>query len=148
MIKEQIQAAIIAARKAKDPIKLEALQAVKAATESLSKDPTEADYITSLKKIIKQYEETLDAAHKGKREDLYKRSQKALLSLDGYLPKALTKDEVEILVLYTMLQNSLTLEKKNMGNIVKLTVAASNGATDGKTVSTVVSQLITVISEK
>lgn len=143
MMKKEILENITKARKAKDTIQLEALQAVKAAVELTgNKDPSEGDYISALKKVIKQYTETLDAAHTAKREDLYEETQKALSFLEVYTPKQLTEDEVKELITITALQNKLIFEKKNMGNIVKLTVTASNGCTDGKTVSKLVNEFI------
>ena len=144
MIKEKIQADTIAARKAKDANKLEALQAVKAATEMVSKDPTETDYITAVKKVVKQYQETAHYEAQAKREEAFNKCYDAYTMLEKYLPQSLTEDQLTILLDKVMTENSLTFEKKNMGIITKLTVAASNGATDGKMVSTMVAKMITL----
>jgi uncharacterized protein YqeY len=62
--------------------------------------------------------------------------------LDEYIPHQMSKEEVSELLDKLAVEQSLVFEKKNMGTIVKLVVTASGGATDGKTVSELVSKRI------
>jgi len=143
-MKKQILADIITARKEKQALRLETLQAVKAFVEQDSRDPSDKDYENGLRKVIKQYNETYASAITAKRQDMADIASQQIDMLEAYMPKQLTEPEVEILLTKVLRDNNLQPEKKNMGQVVKLTVAASNNTTDGKTVSTVFNRLLAV----
>jgi uncharacterized protein YqeY len=146
-IKKQVEQDALNARKARDTEKTETLNAVKAAFQLMevdNKTPNEADYIKVISKVIKQYTETAEAAGDGaSRRQLFVKSMNSVALLEAYLPKALSIEDVKILINEVVKENNLELVKKNMGNIVKLTVSKASGQTDGKTVSSIVTELIT-----
>lgn len=149
MIKKKIDEEMVAARKAKDSLKLATLIAVKVPFDAIAKENSaapESDYMNALKKVISQYRETATYAIAGSRDALFQTARNSYTLLESYLPQELTEDEVEVMLHNVAKENQLDITKKNMGQLVKLTVAKSEGRTDGKMVSTILNGILTQYS--
>lgn len=147
MVRDLITQMIKSAMKAKDAKLLEALRGIKTAFANLEiekgKDNlTETDYLMLLKKLAKQREDSAKQYTVAGREDLAAIEAFELGVIDSLLPKNLSDEEVEELVVTTAKELNLEFVKPNMGTIVKSVVSAAQGRTDGKTVSTIVSRII------
>lgn len=140
-IVKKINDAYIASVKAKDEERRDTLKLVKAAFSNLDKapgkEPSEADYMNALIKMAKTLKENAVSYPAMAETNL---AEAAIL--EEFIPQALSFEDVQSLVNKTISELGLDLVKKNMGTIVKAVVAASNGATDGKTVSGIVSGLL------
>lgn len=143
---ETIIADMKSAMKAKDTLRLETLRAVRSEFTALEKsgnEVTEALLVAKLQKMSKARQETAAVYKAAQREDLEAKELAEASIIDTYLPKEMDEHDVRTLILKVMDSNQLEAIKSNMGKIVKLTVEQANGRTNGKTVSTIVNDIIT-----
>lgn len=141
-----IEADIKTAMKNKDSARLETLRAIRSEFTTLEKsgnDVTESILIAKLQKMSKVRQETAVVYKTAQREDLMAKELGEAAIIEAYLPKEMDEHDVRTLVLKVIRDNKLEATKPNMGKIVKLTVEAANGQTNGKLVSTIVGDIIT-----
>ena len=129
----------------KDKLKLESLRAIKASLilnqTSVSSQNTisKEDEIKILQKLVKQRRESANIYIKQKRSELAKIEQVQADFISTYLPKQLTNQEIEALVLKVVIElNSQGL--KDMGKVIAEVLKRSLGSADGKTISDIVKQ--------
>lgn len=129
----------------KDKLKLESLRAIKASLilnqTSVSSQNTisKEDEIKILQKLVKQRRESANIYIKQERSELAKIEQVQAGFISSYLPKQLTKQEIEALVSKVVIElNSHGL--KDMGKVIAEVVKRSLGSADGKTISDIVKQ--------
>lgn len=104
---------------------------------------TDSEVVTIVQKSIKECAESKAYATKAKKStEEIENWDKVIELLNNLLPTSLTHSEVIALIKEVTTEQNIALEKKNMGTIVKAVVAASNGRTDGKTVSTLLIQVL------
>lgn len=141
-LSEELKAAMLA----KDQDRLSTLRLLKSAigyvqierkTDNLS-DP---DFVTVAQKEIKKRRDAIELYEKGGRPELAEKEKKEVLVLEGFLPKALTPEELESLVRITIQELGATT-KKEMGPVIKAVQAKAAGRADGKTISAVVGKLL------
>ena len=109
----------------------------KAAKENVGKTYTEADEFNILKKLKTQYLETAESCNDGRHDTLVQAATKNAEYISQFLPAPVTEEAIQQCVG----QSGITLEKKNMGNIIKH-VKAQYPAADGKLVADVVKSYI------
>ena len=129
----------------KDKLKLESLRAIKASLilnqTSVSSQNTisKEDEIKILQKLVKQRRESANIYIKQERSELAKIEQVQADFISSYLPKQLTNQEIEALVLKVVIElNAHGL--KDMGKVIAEVVKRSLGSADGKTISDIVKQ--------
>ena len=129
----------------KDKLKLESLRAIKASLilnqTSVSSQNTisKEDEIKILQKLVKQRRESANIYIKQKRSELAKIEQVQADFISTYLPKQLTNQEIEALVLKVVIElNSQGL--KDMGKVIAEVRKRSLGSADGKKISDIVKQ--------
>jgi uncharacterized protein YqeY len=92
-----------------------------------------------VRKQVAQREDSFDAYDKANRADLAIREYNEMAILKEYLPAALTNDQVSDMVDSAIAELGAT-SKRDMGKVIKRVVELANGATDNKTISTLVGQ--------
>ena len=129
----------------KDKLKLDSLRAIKASLilnqTSVSSQNTisKEDEIKILQKLVKQRRESANIYIKQERSELAKIEQVQADFISSYLPKQLTNQEIEALVLKVVIElNAHGL--KDMGKVIAEVVKRSLGSADGKTISDIVKQ--------
>lgn len=142
-INQDIKAAMIA----KDTAKLRGLRAIKAAillaktekghTEDLSQEAE----IKVLQKLVKQRRESAEIYKTQNREDLYEIEVEEEKVIEAYLPKQLSKEEVETVVKAIIAETGAS-SIKDMGKVMGATNQKLAGQADGKTISEVVKSLL------
>ena len=94
--------------------------------------------------IAKEVKKRKDAAidfEKGGREDLVEKNNKEIEILSAYLPKQLSKEEIEAIVKEIIAEvNATTI--KDMGKVMKSAKEKIGAAADGKTINEVVKSLL------
>ena len=150
-MENRIQVDILAAMKSKDENKLRTLRGVKTAIMEYKTSPNfkgdrdsnlpDADVIKLMQKMAKERRDVAKVyADNGRTEMAEKENMEASI-IEAYLPQSLTIAEVEKLVKASISELGAT-SMKDMGKVVKDVVAKSDGRTDGKTVSTIVKNLL------
>lgn len=144
---DQVSKDIMAAMKAKDKVRLEALRNVKkyfieAKTAPGSNDElTDADAMKILAKLAKQGRESAALFKEKGREELAADELAQAEVIESYLPKALTEDEVIAEVKAIIAEVGAT-SMKEMGKVMGVASKKMAGRADGKMISDIVKKLL------
>lgn len=145
MLKEKLMEDLKSAMKEKDEIKKNTVQMVRAGILQIEKDKgieVEDNQIIDI--IAKEVKKRKDAAvdfEKGGREDLVEKNNKEIEILSAYLPKQLSREEIEAIVKDVITEvNATTI--KDMGKVMKSAKEKIGAAADGKTINEVVKSLL------
>lgn len=144
---DQISQDIVAAMKAKDKVRLEALRNVKkyfieaktapGANDELSDDAA----LKILAKLVKQGRDTAALYTEQQRTDLAEAELAQVAVIEAYLPKALTPEELEA-ALRSIIAETGATSAKEMGKVMGVATKRLAGRADGKAISTLVRQLL------
>ncbi|WP_323755751.1 GatB/YqeY domain-containing protein [Roseivirga sp.] len=147
-LKQQIDADIKSAMLEKRKDDLKALRAVKSMillaetekgnTEGISEDAE----MKLLVKAVKQRRDSAQIYKEQNREDLYAVEMAEVEVIEKYLPKQLSEEEVKAELQKIMTQVGAT-GPQDMGKMMGAASKALAGKADGKTISTLVKQLLT-----
>lgn len=144
---EKVSKDIIAAMKAKDKVRLEALRNVKkffieAKTAPGANDTLDdATALKILSKLSKQGRDTAALYREQNRPDLAEEEEAQAAVIEEYLPKALTAEELEAEVKAIIAETGAT-SPKEMGKVMGVASKKLAGRADGKAISTLVKQLL------
>jgi uncharacterized protein YqeY len=94
-----------------------------------------------LQKMAKQRREAMESYVGAKRQDLADKEQAELVVIEGYLPKALSDDELKVVVAASIDEAQAT-GMKDMGKVMGLAINKSGGRADGKRIQNMVQQLL------
>jgi uncharacterized protein YqeY len=143
--KEQMNADLKEAMKEGNAQKKDALRLLLAAIKQVEIDtrttPDEGQVIDLLMKEAKKRRESIDEAHKAGRNELAASEQYELTLIESYLPKQLTRDEIEAEV-KKAIEESGAKTAKEMGSVMKIVQPRVKGRADGKLVNDVVKSLL------
>ncbi len=150
-MENRIQKDIANAMKAKDETTLMVLRDVKTAimqykTSSNFKgnrdeNLSDNDIIKIMQKMVKERKETADVYKNAGRLELANKELSEANIIEGYLPKQLTENEVEVMVREAITEVNAT-SIKDMGKVIASVNSKANGRTDGKTISAIVKQIL------
>ena len=147
-LKAQIEKDIKQAMLSKDQDTLRALRSIKsqillAETEKgVSGDLSEEAEMKLLTKAAKQRRESMELFEKQNREDLAAKERSELEVIERYLPKPLSEDELRTEI-ERIIQAEGASGMQDMGRVMGQASQQLAGRADGKTISTVVKQLLT-----
>ena len=144
-MKKKLMEDLKTAMKNKDIVKKNTIQMIRAAILQTEKDKQiELDDNGILEIIIKQVKQKNDALEqfkKADRQDLVEQTELEINTLKEYLPKQLSKEEVEQIVID--LSRTLGIsDMKGMGTLIKSAKAKIGAGSDGKTISEVVKKVL------
>jgi uncharacterized protein YqeY len=146
-LEQQIQEDIKAAMKAKDAVGLAAARAIKGeillfkTAEGGSGEVTDADVLKMIQKLIKQRKESAEQYTAAGRQELADNELAEAAAMEKYLPKQLSVEEVKAKVAEIITQVGAT-SIKDMGKVMGVANKALAGQSDGRTISTVVKELL------
>lgn len=144
---EKVSKDIIAAMKAKDKMRLEALRNVKkffieAKTAPGANDTLDdATALKILSKLAKQGRDTAALYREQNRPDLAEEEEAQAAVIEEYLPKALSAEELEAEIKSIIAETGAT-SMKDMGKVMGVASKKLAGRADGKAISTLVKQLL------
>ena len=142
-LKDQINQDLKSAMKEKDSTKLESLRAIKSAIilfetkDSSSNELNESDEIKILQRLVKQRKESAQIFERQRRNDLAETEIIQSEFISKYLPKQLSKKEVEDIVL-RIIEETNSSGMKDMGKVMGMATKELSGKADGKTISEIV----------
>ncbi|MFC7525909.1 GatB/YqeY domain-containing protein [Parapedobacter sp. GCM10030251] len=146
-LQEKIDQDIKAAMLAKDQARLRGLRAIKAALllAKAEKGPTEAlsedTEVKVLQKLAKQRKESAEIYQQQNRDDLYQIEMEELAVIESFLPKQLSREEIESVVRQLISETGAT-GPKEMGKVMGLANQKLAGKADGKTISEIAKALL------
>lgn len=117
------------------------ISSVKNATINNGKEITDEAVLSAIKKNLKEIEQSIDSFYKAGRDYEVGKLNKDKMYLQGFLPKQMSADELKTIVEETIKELGAT-SKKDIGRVMKEVMAKTNGAADGKTVSGLVSKVL------
>jgi uncharacterized protein YqeY len=141
-ISQEIKNAMLA----KDADRLTTLRMLKSAMgyvqiEKKTDVLSNADAISVVQKEVKKRRDSIEQFEKGGRPELAEKEKKEAAILEGFLPKALSPEELEQIVKATISEVGAT-GKKDMGAVIKAVQAKAAGRADGKSISGLVGKLL------
>lgn len=141
-IREKIMADMKDAMRAKDSVRLDTIRFLQSAikykeVELRPNAITADDVLGVVKKLVKQRKESIEQFQQAARQDLVDKEQAELKVLESYLPQQMSKEQIESVV--TEVIAALQAKTiKDMGAVMKETLAKTKGAADNKTISEVI----------
>ena len=147
MLFDQVSKDIVAAMKAKDKVRLEALRNIKKVFIEAKMAPGANDTLDDaaalkiLQKLAKQGNDYA-ALYKGQnREDLAEAELAQVSVIESYLPKPMSSEEIENAVKDIISQTGAS-SIKEMGKVMGIASKQLAGKADGKTISEIVKKLL------
>lgn len=136
---ERIQTDMVAAMRAKDEARLNAIRLIKTALKKHEVDSMkpldEAAELQILGTLIKQRREAADMFRKGGRAELADKEEAELKLVESYMPAAPSEEEVEAAIAAALAETGATAMKQ-MGVVMKAAQAKLAGKrVDGKALS-------------
>jgi uncharacterized protein len=138
----KIDQQIMDARKKGEAARLSVLQLLKSAVkyyqiEKKLPEVGDSDFLTVVRKQIKQRQDSVEAYKQGARDELVAKEQEEIRILEQYLPPSMSETDLEKIVKDTLAELGVS-SKKEMGRVMKAVNEKVAGRADGKTVSQIV----------
>mgnify|MGYP000496809947 CR=1 FL=1 len=144
-LKEQIDQELKEAIKAKDERKLSALRLLKTAIRRAEVDKmrelSEEEILAVIAAEAKKRREAIEQYSRGGREDLALQEKEELAILEAYLPKPLSREEIEEMARQAIKEVGAT-DPRQMGQVMKILMPRVKGRADGALVSKIVQELL------
>ena len=144
-LKENLMEDFKSTMKNKDTIRKNTITMVRAAIKQIEvderRDVSDEEIIDIISKQLKEKKMAIEEFKRGSREDLVKLTEAESEILLEYLPKQLTEDEVEEIVIETIKEINAT-SMKDIGLIMKAVMPKVKGKTDGNIVNKVVKKVL------
>ena len=133
------------AMKNKNEIKKNAIQMARAGILQIEKDKgielTDEQIVELIAKEVKKRKDSIADYERGGREDLVAQIKEEISYLEVYLPKQLSKEEIEEKV-KVIITNVGATTMKDMGIVMKAAKEEMGASADGKTINEVVKSLL------
>lgn len=146
-LEQKIMAELKTAMLAKDEAALRSLRAIKAAillaktSEGSTGELKEEEETKLLQKLVKQRKDALEIFRQQNRSDLAKKEEEEIAIIEKFLPAQLSPEEIrgEISKIITAVGAS---SPADMGKVMGVATRQLAGKADGKTISTMVKELL------
>ena len=139
LLREKVNADIVAAMKTKDSVRLSALRMLKAAIMNKGVEKThdldDAEVVQVVSSLVKQRRDSIEQFAKGGRTDLVDKETAEIAVLEQYLPPAASASEIEAAIAEAIAETGAT-SVKDMGKVMKAVMPrlAGKGA-DGRAIN-------------
>jgi uncharacterized protein YqeY len=138
---ERVDSDLKEAMRARDATRLGVLRMLKSALKyaAIAKSGAEAELSEAeaaqvIRKQARQRQDSIESFEKGGRVELAKKEKEELSILNGYLPQAMSGDELARIVRETIAETGAT-SKAQMGAVMKAVQAKVAGRADSRTLS-------------
>jgi uncharacterized protein YqeY len=144
-LQDRVQTDIAAAMRSGDALRRDVLRMVSSAAYNVEKKQGHAlsddEYLAVLSREVKTRRESVEAFRAGGREDLVAREEAEIEIITGYLPAALSDDEIAELVREGIKETGAA-SPRDMGKVMSWLAPRTRGRADGKRVSETVVQAL------
>lgn len=145
MLKEKLLEDLKISMKEKNEIRKNTIQMVRAAILQVEKDNNitieDEKIIEIVAKEAKKRKDSLNDYEKSGREDLIEQVKQEIGILQEYLPKQLTKEEIQQIV-KKIVEEIGASSIKDMGKVMKIAKEKMGASADGKTINEVVKEIL------
>ena len=140
-LKEQIEADMVSAAKARQPLRLSALRMIKTALHNKEidarRDLEDSEILQVLASLAKQRADSIEQFKKGGRQDLVEKEEAELGVIKTFMPEEMSEDALANVIDGTIQELGAT-GAKDMGKVMKALMPKIAGKADGKLVSDLV----------
>lgn len=146
-LEQQIQKDIMAAMKAHDQVRMNAVRSIKSAillaktAEGAKESLEDADVVKMIMKLAKQRRESAEQYTAAGRPELAENELAEAAVLEEYLPRQLSEAEVEEKIKEIIAATGAS-SPADMGKVMGVATKQLAGLADGKTISTIVRKLL------
>ena len=146
-LEQKVMADLKTAMLAKDEAALRSLRAIKASiilaktAEGAGGNIKEDDEIKLLQKLIKQRKDSLEIYRAQQRNDLSAKEEEEIAIIEKFLPKQISPDELKASLLKIIADTGAS-SPADMGKVMGVASKQLSGKADGKTISTMVKELL------
>jgi len=145
-LEEKIMTDLKAAMKAKDQAALRGIRAIKSEIIKFKTSGTgdafdDAAEVKLLQKLVKSRQDSLDIYVKQDREDLAVVEREEIAIIQKYLPEQMSMDDLKAKI-GELIAQSGAAGMKDMGKVMGMASKSLAGKADGKTISTVVKEML------
>lgn len=137
------------ALKSRDELKISVIRMIKASLKNKSIEKmgtlTDDDILSVLSSLAKQRRESIEQFSAAGRTDLAEKEKKELEIIQTYLPKQLSPQELDEIILSAIKECNAELSNNmanDIGKVMKIVAPKTKGAADGKIVSQRVRELL------
>ena len=142
---EQIRSDLTAAMKAREAEKTSTLRMIQAAikNEQIEKggELSDDDVQAVLRRAVKQRQDSAEQYDRGGRAELADKERREIELLQGYLPQAMSDEELESSI-RGVIEETGAASKKDAGKVMKEMMARHRGRADGRKVQEIVARLL------
>ncbi len=144
---DQVSEAIIAAMKARDKERLEALRNLKKvmiearSSKGAGSELTDEESLKLVQKLVKQGRESAEIYQNQNRIDLAEQEMAQVTVLETFLPKPLTSEELTA-ALTAIIQQTGASTIKDMGKVIGLASRELAGKADGKEIAARIKEML------
>lgn len=146
-LEQRIMAELKTAMLAKDEKTTRSLRAIKAAiilaktAEGAGGELKEEDEIKMLHKMVKQRKDSLEIYQQQNRADLAQKEKEEIEVIEKFLPKQLSAEDLKAEI-SKIIQQTGASSPSDMGKVMGMATKQLAGKADGKTISSVVKELL------
>jgi uncharacterized protein len=144
---EKVSEGIMAAMKAREKEKLEALRNLKKVmieartSKGTSSEITDEEYLKIIQKLVKQGKESAEIYLKQNRNDLFEEEMSQVRVLETFLPEQITGDELAAIIADIIQQTGAT-SIKDMGKVIGYASKELAGKADGREIASKVREML------
>ena len=144
-LKDDIAASVKDAMRKKEKVRLGVLRMLMSEMKNRQiesrSELEDADILQVITRMVKQRHDSAEQFSNGGREELAAKENSEIEVLQGYLPEALSENDLENLVKEAITEAQAT-SKKDMGKVMKVVLPKIAGRADGKAVNQMVARLL------
>lgn len=144
-LKEQLAQDLKDAMKEKDAVRKNTVQFIRASILQVEKDQkitlSDEGIIEVLAKELKKRKDVLPEYEKSGRNDLIENLKREIEIIESYLPKQLSREELEEIVKQEI-QNTNATSMKDIGKVMQAVLPRVKGRADGKVVNEIAKNLL------
>jgi uncharacterized protein YqeY len=147
-LEQKVMTELKTAMLAKDEAGLRSLRAIKAAillaktAEGSGGELKEEDEVKLLQKLVKQRKDSLEIFEQQNRHDLAQKEQEEIAVIEKFLPKQLSAEELKESLTKIIADVGAT-SPADLGKVMGIATKQFAGKADGKTISSLVKELLT-----
>jgi uncharacterized protein YqeY len=144
---EQVSEGIMAAMKAREKEKLEALRNLKKVmieartSKGAGSELTDEESLKIIQKLVKQGKESADIYQKQNRNDLYEEEMAQVKVLETFLPEQISDDKLTAIITGIIQQTGAT-SIKDMGKVIGIASKELAGKADGREIAAKVKEML------
>ena len=142
---EKIKQDMYSAMKAKKKVEATILRSFLSNLKKIEiekKDPlTDNEYFSTVKKMVKQLKESIDAYSQAGRNELAEKEKSELSIMQAYLPKQFSEKEISELIKNTILEISAK-NISDLGKVMALVMKKGGGKVDGGIANRITKELL------